>query len=78
MFVNICTTSKLYNNNILLLCNFSAEQLSAYGGTEIPNHGSCQIYVKGLNNPSPKAIQTEVVDVDGPAIITFVTYQYKT
>ena len=40
-------------------------RLSAYGGTEIPNLGSCQIYVQGPNNPSPKAIQAEVVDVDG-------------
>ena len=44
-------------------------RLSAYGGIEIPNLGSCQIYVKGPNNPSPEPIQTEVVDVDGPAII---------
>ena len=44
-------------------------RLSAYGGVEIPNLGSCQIYVKGPNNPSPKPIQAEVVDVDGPAII---------
>ena len=44
-------------------------RLSAYGGVEIPNLGSCQIYVKGPNNPSPKPIQAEVVDVDGSAII---------
>ena len=47
----------------------STMRLSAYGGVEIPNLGSCQIYVKGPNNPSPKPIQAEVVDVDGPAII---------
>jgi len=44
-------------------------RLSAYGGIEIPNCGSCQIYVKEPSNPSPKPIQAEVVDVDGPAII---------
>ena len=26
-------------------------------------------YVKGPNNPSPKPVQSEVVDIDGPAII---------
>ena len=44
-------------------------RLSAYGGVEIRNLGSCQIYKKGPNNPSPRPIQAEVVDVDGPAII---------
>lgn len=44
-------------------------RLSVYGGIEILNLGSCPIYVKGRNNPSPKPIQAEVVDIDGPAII---------
>ena len=44
-------------------------KLTAYGGSEIPNLGSCQVYIKGPNNPNPKLIQAEVVDVDGPAII---------
>ena len=44
-------------------------KLTAYGGSKIPNLGSCQIYIKGPNNPNPKLIQAEVVDVDGPAII---------
>ena len=44
-------------------------RLSTYGGIGVPNLGSCRIYVKGPNNPSPKPIQAEVVDVDGPAII---------
>ena len=44
-------------------------KLTAYGGAEIPNLGSCQIYVKGPNNSNPRVIQAEVVDVDGPAII---------
>ena len=44
-------------------------RLSAYGGVEIPNLGSYQIYVKGPNNPSPKPIQAEVVDVHSQAII---------
>jgi len=43
--------------------------LTAYGRTEIPSLGSCQVYVKGPNNPIPKVVQAEVVDVDGPAII---------
>ena len=44
-------------------------KLTAYGGTEIRNLGSCQVYFKGPNNPIPKVVQAEVVDVDGPAII---------
>ena len=44
-------------------------KLTAYGGTEIPNLGSCQVYVKGLINSIPKVVQAEVVDVYGPAII---------
>ena len=44
-------------------------KLTAYGGSEIPNLGSCQVYIKGPNNPNPKLIQADVVDVDGPAII---------
>ena len=43
--------------------------LTAYGGTAIPNLGSCQVYTKGPNNPKPQVIQAEVVDVDGPPII---------
>ena len=42
-------------------------RLSVYGGIEIPNLGSGQIYVKGPNNPKP--FQAQVVDVDDPAII---------
>ena len=44
-------------------------KLIVYGGSNIPNLGSCQVYIKGPNNPNPKVIQAEVVDVDGPAII---------
>lgn len=44
-------------------------RLSAYGGIEILNLGSCPIYAKGRHNPSPEPIQAEVVDIDGPAII---------
>ena len=50
-------------------------KLTAYGGTEIPNLGSCQVYVKGLNNPKPKVIQAEVVDVDGSLIIGNISAQ---
>ncbi|KAL9950229.1 hypothetical protein ACROYT_G042702 [Oculina patagonica] len=50
-------------------------KLTAYGGAEIPNLGSCQIYVKGPNNPNPRVIQAEVVDVDGPAIIDNMSAQ---
>ena len=41
-------------------------KLTAYGGTDIPNLGSCHVYV---NNPSSKVIQAQVVDVHGPEII---------
>jgi len=44
-------------------------KLTAYAGSEIPNLGWCQVNIKGPNNPNPKLIQAEVVDVDGPAII---------
>ena len=44
-------------------------KLTAYGGSEIPNLGSCQVYIKGPNNANSRLIQAEVVDVDGPAII---------
>lgn len=43
-------------------------KLTAYGGTEIPNFGSCQMYIMGPSNPNPKPEQAEVVDVDGPAV----------
>ena len=44
-------------------------KLTAYGGTETPNLGSCHVYMKGPNNPSPKVIQAQVVDFDSPAIM---------
>ena len=44
-------------------------KLSAYGGTEIPNLGSCKMYVQGPHNCEPKQITFEVVDVPGPVII---------
>ena len=33
----------------------------------MPNLGSCQVYVKGPDNPYPKSVQAEIVDVDDPA-----------
>ena len=50
-------------------------KLTAYGGTEIPNSGSCQVYVKGLNNPKAKVIQAEVVDVYKSPIIGNISAQ---
>ena len=44
-------------------------KLSAYGGTEIPNLGSCKMYVQGPHNCEPKQITFEVVDVPGQVII---------
>ena len=44
-------------------------KLSAYGGTEIPNLGSCKMYVQGPLNYKPKQTTFEVVDVPGPVII---------
>ena len=39
------------------------------GLRSIRGPGSCHVYIKGPNNPSPKVIQAQVVDVDGSAII---------
>ena len=50
-------------------------KLTAYGGTEIPNLGSCRVYAKGPNNPKPKVIQAEAVDVNGPPIIGNISVQ---
>ena len=50
-------------------------KLTAYGGTEILNLVSCQVYVKVPNNPKPEVIQAEVVDVDGPLIIGNISAQ---
>ena len=47
----------------------STVKLSAYGGTEIPNVGSCKLFVQGHNNPHPTAIQAEIVNCEGPVII---------
>ena len=44
-------------------------KLTAYGGTEIPNLGSCQVFVRRSNNPYPKSVQAKVVDVDRPTVI---------
>ena len=49
--------------------------LTAYGGTEIPNLGSCQMYVQGPHNPTPKQITVKVVNVDGPVVIGNATAQ---
>ena len=43
-------------------------KLTAYGGNEIPNLGSCQVYVKGPDNLCPKSVQAEIVDVNDPAV----------
>ena len=66
--INIMPKS-LYNQLSPRITNLQKPtiKLTAYGGTEIQNLGSCQ--VKGPNNPKPKPIQAEFVDVDGPAVI---------
>ena len=43
-------------------------KLTAYGANEIPNLESRQVYVKGPDNPYPKSVQAEIVDVDDPAV----------
>lgn len=50
-------------------------RLSAYGGTEIPNLGSCKMYVQGPHDPKPRQTTFEVVDAHGPAIIGNTTAQ---
>ena len=44
-------------------------KLTAYGGNEIPNVKSWQVYDNYPNNPYPKSVHTEIVDVDGLAVI---------
>ena len=44
-------------------------KLTAYGGNEIPNLKSWQLYDNYPNNPYPKSVHTEIVDVDGLAVI---------
>lgn len=51
--------------------------LTAYLGTEIPNLGSCQMYVQGPHNPTQKQITVEVVDIDGPVVIGNATAQER-
>ena len=69
--------SSLYNHLRPRVMNLQKPtmKLTAYGGTEIPNLGSCQVYVKGPNNLKPKEIQAEVVDIDGPPIIGNISAQ---
>ena len=43
-------------------------KLTAYGANEITNLESRQVYVKGPDNPYPKSVQAEIVDVDDPAV----------
>ena len=73
---NIIPTS-LYNQLGPRVMNLQKPtmKLTTYGGTEIPNLGSCQVYLKGLNNPKPKVIQADVVDVDGSPIIGNISAQ---
>ena len=42
-------------------------KLTAYDGTETPNLGSCQVYVKVPTTQVGR--QAEIVDVNGPAVI---------
>ena len=39
-----------------------------YGGTEIPNLGSCKMYIQDSHNSKPKQITFEVLDVLRPVI----------
>ena len=43
-------------------------KLTAYGGNKIPNLESRQVYVKGPDNPYPKSVLAEIVDVNDPAV----------
>ena len=53
----------------------SMVRLTAYGGTDIPTVGSCDVYVQGPNSQTPQLITVEVADVNGPAIIENLTAQ---
>ena len=53
----------------------SAVKLYAYGGSNIPTVGSCDVYVQGSKSRKPQQINFEVVDVKGPAVIGNVTAQ---
>lgn len=70
-------THILYNQHGPRVMNLQklTMNLTAYGGTAIPNLGSCQVYIKGPNNPKPQVIHAEVVDVDGPPIIGNISMQ---
>ena len=50
-------------------------KLSAYGGTDIPNIGSCQIFAQSQYQPNPVPVHVEVVDINGPTIIGNTTAQ---
>ena len=50
-------------------------KLSAYGGTNIPTMGSCDVYVQAPASPKPHRIKVQVTDADGPAIIGNITAQ---
>ncbi|KXJ08987.1 hypothetical protein AC249_AIPGENE17533 [Exaiptasia diaphana] len=53
----------------------STVKLSAYGGTNIPTVGSCDVYVQAPASPKPHRIKVQVTDADGPAIIGNITAQ---
>ena len=65
---NIIPTS-LYNQNGPRVMNLQKPTM------KLTAYGSCQVYVKGLNNPKPKVIQAEVVDVDGSSTIGNISAQ---
>ena len=73
---NIIPTS-LYNQLGPRVMNLQKPtmNLTAYGGTAIPNLGSCQVYIEVPTNPKPHVIHAEVVDVDGPPIIGNISAQ---
>ena len=73
---NIIPTS-LYNQLGPRVMNLQKPtmNLTAYGGTAIPNLGSCQVYIEVPNNPKPQVIHAQVVDVDGPPIIGNISAQ---
>lgn len=53
----------------------SMVKLTAYGGTNIPTVGSCDVYVQGPKSQTPQLITVEVANVNGPTIIGNMTAQ---
>lgn len=69
----VCVYKQLYSGHHTL--KKPTVKLSAYGGTNIPNLGSCEIFAQSRHQPNPESIHVEIVDANGPVIIGNTTAQ---